>query len=180
MIAFWLLPAADEREFFRATISRLAADYDAPAFEPHVTLAAGDYDRQTALRCLAATSATPIRLRAQAIRFSEAFTQTVFVPFYPSSAAADLSATIVRTLGAAGAYHFDPHLSLIYKTMPAEQKKVIALEIDLPFAQVNFDSIRVIEGPSQTLSRADVEAWRTLADAPIKQIEIGGNAICPD
>jgi len=41
VLAYWLLPAPPAREFFRATIGRLAAQYDAPLFEPHLTLAVG-------------------------------------------------------------------------------------------------------------------------------------------
>ncbi|MBA3650836.1 MAG: hypothetical protein H0W66_04975 [Chthoniobacterales bacterium] len=40
-IAYWLLPAALFQEFFRETIQRLAAKYDAPVFQPHLTLAVG-------------------------------------------------------------------------------------------------------------------------------------------
>ncbi|MFN2476508.1 MAG: hypothetical protein ABR526_09255 [Chthoniobacterales bacterium] len=167
MIAFWLMPAASEREFFRLLVGRLAEEHDAPLFEPHVTLAAGDFDEQRALRLLDEISVAPLQLGVHAIRFSDAFTKTVFVQFYPYTAATDLSATIAPLAADRAGYHFDPHLSLIYKAMPEEQKKTIALDLHVPFAEVTFDSIRVITGPADTSSRADVEAWRTLAERPL-------------
>jgi 2'-5' RNA ligase len=167
MIAFWLMPAAGEREFFRSIVRQLATAHDAPVFEPHVTLAAGDFEEQRALASLEEISVRAIRLRVHAIHFSDAFTKTVFVQFQPCSLAADLSATIAQAVGSRGGYHFDPHLSLIYKAMPEEQKKSIAAGIQLPFTEVSFDSVRVITGPAHTSSRADVEAWRTLAEKPL-------------
>jgi hypothetical protein len=44
--AFWLMPAAREREFFSGVIAELAARFDAPVFEPHVTLFGGEADER--------------------------------------------------------------------------------------------------------------------------------------
>lgn len=167
MMAFWLMPAPSEREFFRSVVHQLAGEYDAPVFEPHLTLAAGDFDEERALHCLGEISIAPIALQVHAIRFSDAFTKTVFVQFYPLTAASELSARILQRTGNKGGYQFDPHLSLIYKALPDEQKKTIAAAVHIPFTEVKFDSVRVITGPSHTSSAADVEAWRTIAERPI-------------
>jgi len=34
----WLIPAETARSFFMSTIGELAARFDAPLFEPHVTI----------------------------------------------------------------------------------------------------------------------------------------------
>ena len=37
-IVYWLMPAKSERELFRQLIRILAKEFDAPHFEPHLTL----------------------------------------------------------------------------------------------------------------------------------------------
>lgn len=194
MIAFWLMPAAGEREFFRSVVTRLGDEYDAPVFEPHVTLAAGEFDEERALAALeqmrarsrrgffttklakstkVAVSAflnlrvRPIRLQVHSIGFSGAFTKTVFVQLHPSGPASDLSVAIARAVGDRGGYQFDPHLSLIYKSLPDAEKETIAGAVHVPFAEVSCDAVRIITGPAHTSSSADVEAWRTLAERPL-------------
>ena len=42
IVAYWLTPAEPARSFFASTIAELAARFDAPIFEPHVTIYAGE------------------------------------------------------------------------------------------------------------------------------------------
>lgn len=169
MIAFWLMPSAGEREIIRSLVVDLARRCDATAFEPHVTLQAGNFEEATALRCLNEISFSALDLAVQSISFSDAFTKTVFVQFAPSAEAAELSAQIGNALGAAGAYQFDPHLSLIYKTMSASQKRSIADEVAWPFTRVRFDTVRLIAGPAHTRTWQDVESWRTLGERRLSE-----------
>src|SRR6266496_4609929 len=41
VIAYWLIPAEPARGFFQGVINDLARRYDAPLFEPHVTIHVG-------------------------------------------------------------------------------------------------------------------------------------------
>ncbi len=86
MAAFWLRPAAEERDFFVALIERLARDFDAPMFEPHVTLFAGRMDERRALEILhQLPSAPPVPLEVESVAFSSEFTKTLFVQFRASA-----------------------------------------------------------------------------------------------
>lgn len=49
MIAFWLLPAPASAAVFAALIRKLARKYDAPLFDAHVTLCAGNFATADAL-----------------------------------------------------------------------------------------------------------------------------------
>lgn len=169
MIAFWLMPSAAERESIRSLVVDLARRCDASAFEPHVTLQAGDFDEATAIRCLEEISFAALDLEVRSIRFSDAFTKTVFVQFAPSAAASELSGQIGNALDAAGAYQFDPHLSLIYKSMSDSQKRSIADEVALPFSRVRFDAVHLIAGAPHTRTRQDVESWRTLGERRVEE-----------
>jgi putative hydrolase of the HAD superfamily len=65
----FLVPAADDRRWAEGVIRELAARYDAPGFEPHVTVYGGSYDTDADLepvrRALAeaAAGSGPITLR---------------------------------------------------------------------------------------------------------------------
>lgn len=164
MIAFWLMPAAPQRDFFATLIQELAECHGGPVFAAHVTLLAGELDQERALACLRALDWSPLELEVESIRCSEAFTKTVFVQFHPSAAAAKLSAAIRARIDSNSQYAFDPHLSLIYKTISAERKQDIVDAMVLPFERVRFDCIRVIQGPAHTRTAEDVNAWSTLGE----------------
>src|SRR6266542_3735225 len=88
VIAYWLIPAEPARGFFQGVINDLARRYDAPLFEPH--------------------------------------------------------------------------LSLLYKKMPAIARRELAYSIKVPFSEVIFDALKAVRCISPTQSRADVEAWRVV------------------
>ena len=73
------------------------------------------------------------------VRFSEEFFKTVFVQFSVSAAVTQLSAAIQSRSVHAGAFHIDPHLSLIYKNMSPDDKNKLAGSLRLPFDEVMFD-----------------------------------------
>src|SRR5438046_4891624 len=100
-IVLWLTPSGQARNFFRATIKRLALEHDAPVFEPHLTLGPGSVEEMQRL------SAWPFELRVLGIGWSEQFTKTLFVSFELAPELAQLR----DSLGMPDA-DFDPHLSL--------------------------------------------------------------------
>ena len=153
VFAFWLDPAERARAFFHATIARLAREFDAARFEPHVTL--GLLDMSVRLPPLVA--AGPIRLRPVGIFASATFTKTLFVRFARTSAVEHLRQSL-------GLYdrQYDPHLSLLYRTLPMEHKRRLAESISLPFSTVTFDKIPIVRCTNPTRTRADVEAWEYL------------------
>jgi len=60
-------------------------------------------------------------------------------------------------------YELKPHLSLLYKNIPAVARCELANSINLPFAEVTFDALKAVRCISPTQNRADVEAWRVVA-----------------
>ena len=148
----WLLPAAPAREALRAVIAQLAETWDAPVFEPHLTLGLGDLDS------LDRAGGGSIHLRVEGIDFSPEFTKTLFVRFENSAALRALR----EEVGLDGQSFFDPHLSLLYSSLPEEQQRDLVHAIDLPFASVSFDSVAVVRCDFATESRDAVEAWETV------------------
>jgi hypothetical protein len=60
-------------------------------------------------------------------------------------------------------YQLNPHLSLLYKKISIQERRLLMRSIEMPFSQVTFDSLKAVRCISPTQSRADVEAWRVVA-----------------
>jgi hypothetical protein len=141
---------------FGDIIRILAAQFDAPRFEPHLTLAEAPKGRSPR-KTLNQTRFAPIRLRIAGIKTSSKFTQTLIVKFAPNK---DLD-RLVNGLG--GPKHLpNPHLSLIYKSMPASMRRGLARAVQLPFRYVTFDKIAAVRCVVPTETRHDVRSWRIL------------------
>ncbi|HJT80567.1 MAG TPA: hypothetical protein VJ719_05160 [Chthoniobacterales bacterium] len=153
---YWLTPAPPEAELFRDIIRILARQFNAPRFEPHLTLGEapqGDSPRRT----LRDIRFAPIRLTITGIKQSSKFTQTVVVRFSPNKTLDRL----VTAIGEAKSLR-NPHVSLIYKTMPAATRRDLAHAIQLPFRHVTFDRIKAVSCVVPTKTERDVRAWRLL------------------
>ena len=159
VIVYWLLPAAPARDFFRETIRRLAAKYDASLFEPHLTLAVGPDFPGEVNRTLAGLASGSVELRAVDVAFTSKFTKTLFVRFESSPPLLQLR----DSLGAEGDETFDPHVSLLYKKLPAEQQARLAAEIQLPFPAVIFDTVAATRCRLPVATGADVALWESIA-----------------
>jgi hypothetical protein len=165
IITYWLIPAEPARSRFAAVISDLAARFDAPIFEPHLTVyatALGNEDGAAVLEQVVADRGT-YSLRLSGVSHSDEFTKTAFVQFHPNEALSKLSANFREASSIKDEYRLKPHVSLIYKTMPPERRAEISSSVSLPFEEVVFDSAQAVISPADIKSRADVEAWRVVA-----------------
>ena len=154
VVVLWLVPAPPAREFFRQTIRRLARECDAPSFEPHLTL--GVTVDSPDLPCH--LDVPPIKLKTLGIFWSVTFSKTLFVRM---PATVELEA-LRALLGQKGQLP-DPHLSLLYKKMSAQEQARCATRIVLPFSIARFDTVQAVRCPNPTETRADVESWETIA-----------------
>lgn len=165
VIAYWLIPAEPARSFFQDLINELAQQYDAPAFEPHVTIHVGANYPDAAEKALSriAREWQPTLLRPVRIGHSDEFIKTLFVQFAPNRKLRQLNAIIRNAAQDSSHYELNPHLSLIYKHVQATARRELADSIKLPFPEVIFDSLKAIRCISPTQSSSEVEAWRVVA-----------------
>jgi len=154
---FWLIPAKPQRELFSKIIRILAVEFDAPRFEPHLTLCRAPEEQPA--KFLRKIRASPIRLRICGIAYSDKFTKTLFISFENKARLEKL----VRDLGGRAKSLRDPHLSLIYRRLPTAIKRELAATIKLPFRDVLFDVIKAVNCVSPIDTRQDVESWRSVA-----------------
>jgi hypothetical protein len=165
ILTYRLTPAEPARSFFASTIAGLAARFDAPVFEPHVTIYAGGKGADNAQEVLNQVlgETRPIRLSVRDIQYSDEFTKTLFVQFEASPALSGLCRAFRQASAFQDEYQLNPHLSLIYKKMTPSAKIDLAASIRLPFPDVLFDSAKAVISPARVESRQEVEAWRVAA-----------------
>lgn len=165
VIAYWLIPSQPARSFFHGIINELASRYNAPVFEPHVTIHVGADDAASAKHGLenATAQRKVIGLRTLAIHHSSSFVKTLFVQFATSAELRQINKCIRDAGNDSCQYELNPHLSLLYKKLPARTRSKLAFSITLPFSEVHFDSLQAIRCVSPARTGADVNAWELIA-----------------
>lgn len=166
VIAYWLIPSEPARSYFQRLIKDFAQRYDAPEFEPHVTVHGGANCGEAVEGVLSkvARGCEWIVLQAREIGDSSEFTKTLFVQFAVTMQLKQLHQNIRTATQDSSEYQLNPHLSLLYKTISSEHRRQLACSIEVPFPEVTFDSLRAVRCISPTQSRADVEAWHVVAE----------------
>jgi 2'-5' RNA ligase len=174
VIAYWLIPAEPARSFFQGVINDLARRYDAPVFEPHVTIHVGANHADMAESALtkAARDYERIALQTRGVSHSSEFTKTLFVQFALTAKLRRLNRIIRTAAEDSSDYRLNPHLSLIYKTMPVAARRELADSIKTPFSKVAFEALKAVRCISPTRSRTDVEAWRIVAEESLGSIGV--------
>ena len=164
-IAYWLIPTEPTRRFLAKLIADLARRYDAPVFEPHVTIYVGPDRSEVGEQIISqvATVCGPIQLKILDAQHSSEFTKTLFVQLALNANLQRLSELIRQRSPRSSHYHLNPHISLLYRRMSLAARRELARSIRLPFSEVVFDSVCAVRCASPTRNRAEVEAWRVIA-----------------
>ena len=165
MLMAWLVPAAGPvRDRLAATIDRLAAEYDSPRFEPHVTMAGLFHSgQQAAVQTLTsvAAGACPFEVRFAAVEYEQAYFRALYLHAQPSPQLTALHEA-ARAPWELESRPYTPHLSLLYADIAEEQKHAIidALGIQLPL------TIRIEAAELWADHPAGVPSWHRLARVP--------------
>jgi len=169
VIAYWLIPSEPAHSFFQRIINDLARRYDAPVFEPHVTIHVGADRADAAKNALgeAARECKLIGLTPLGIDQSDEFIKTLFVQFAVTAELRKINGIIRQAANDSSQYELNPHLSLLYKNLAAPTRRELAASINVPLSEVTFDAIKAVRCVSPAESGADVEAWQGVAAASL-------------
>jgi len=173
-IAYWLIPAEPAHCFFQEAINDLARRYDAPLFEPHVTIHVGANRIDVAEHALskAARECQSITVKTLGIDHSDEFIKTLFVQFALNTNLQQLNAIVRSAAEDSADYKLDPHLSLLYKKITPVVRSELADSINVPFSEVVFDTLQAVRCISPMQNRADVEAWRVITRRSLRSIGV--------
>jgi 2'-5' RNA ligase len=168
-LSLWLTPREPLRSVLRSTILRLAVEYDAVEFEPHVTVFCGPStdDESRAIVRRIARQFPPIELTGGRLDHSELYTKTLFVQFHDSAVLRQIFKTAAAHCSQPSNYVLNPHLSLLYKKLPTVTLKKLSERLDVPMGGYAFDRVRVIETELPIEDDAPVRRWRTIFDEPL-------------
>jgi 2'-5' RNA ligase len=169
VIAYWLIPTEPARSYFQNIVNDLAEQYSAPEFEPHVTVHVGVDCTETVDEVLskAGRSSKKIALQVLNVSSSSEFIKTLCLHFTRSTQLQQLNQNIRTAAQDSPEYQLSPHLSLLYKRMSIQDRRLLTHSIEVPFSEVTFDSLKAVRCVSPTRSRADVEGWRVVAEKPL-------------
>ena len=164
-LSYWLLPSTADRAFFQDIINTLAKTYEAPSFEPHVTIYSGVYtpqDNPETLLQQATNYVLRVRLCVDTLLYTDVFTKTLFAQFHPSPILAAISKTLRNAASAPSDYMLNPHLSLIYKQLGQEAKQHLVSSLHIPQSEIIFDEVSAVMSSASTQTPKDVERWDTV------------------
>ena len=169
-VSYWLMPTVAERTRFQKLINTLARTHNAPTFAPHVTIYSGESPPdENPLEIIARS--TPdvhdVRLSIDRVLYTEAFTKTLFIQFYPSSPLSRITENMRRLSARPSDYVLNPHLSLLYKQMSELNKQRLAATIHLPQSEIICDEVWAIASPGPTRTPEDVARWAVVCRQPL-------------
>jgi 2'-5' RNA ligase len=143
----WIKPSGSSYELLRRTIKRLAEEWQAPVFEPHVTLA-GPLDgseRELMERCdTLQRSLSPFRITLDKPLHGPDYFRCVYMLARPDAAIMSANET-ARTVFNLPDRPFMPHVSLVYGAFTEHQRQRIveglSPDLAVSFTAESFDLI---------------------------------------
>jgi 2'-5' RNA ligase len=161
----WLTPCEKHAQELLATIRRLARQYNAPVFYPHVTITSGfspDFESLRADIDAATAGVAPFSMRVDSLDCTEDLFKTLFVTFHASDRLQDLYGQVRERVEERAGYEFMPHLSLLYKDMPLQDKQRLAGATRIDMETIDFEGIWVTTPGSEQHGWKDVGRWGTV------------------
>ncbi|HEY4846972.1 MAG TPA: hypothetical protein VIH87_04045 [Methylocella sp.] len=169
--SFWLLPAEPLKGRLRSIVQQLANKYEAIEFEPHVTVSCGPSDdAQTHIIALEVASLySHVELIPLKLEHTSEYTKTLFIQFQESGVVRHMSGAIKDRHARPVNYVLNPHLSLLYKTMPLAMLAGICQALDVPKRPYVFDRLRAIETEIPLTGPDQIKRWRPVFECPLGQ-----------
>ncbi len=164
----WLTPSGPTRSLLLSTIRRLAEEFDAVEFDPHVTVFCGrstDDEARAVVRRIAGRFG-PLELTAARLDHSELYTKTLFLQFEDSALLRQV-VEVVKDHSRPSDYILNPHLSLLYKNLSADTRRKLCETIDIPMGYYLFDRLRMIETELPIEDDGPIRRWRVVCDEPL-------------
>ena len=106
-----------------------------------------------------------VELQVAHIGFSDFLFKTLFIQFAANPVVSDLVEAIRGGLQDSGAYQFDPHLSLIYKTMSQRTQQEFANSLPLPTNTILFDQLNLVM--PRDGDWGDIAGWQIQTSWPL-------------
>ena len=134
MHAIWLTFSKSDREYLKNIIDRISEKHQSPKFEPHITIY-GLIDSEISLIETIAKEITlnqnSFLVKKSEILQSDELWKTVFIELKTSQQLESIHKKFKKYFEKISKYEFDPHISLIYKILPTEERIKIINELNI-------------------------------------------------
>ncbi len=162
LFSVWLVPEVKDRGYLQNIIDGLAKDYNSPVFIPHMTLAGDvrlsiDEIKSTVEEIFGNTK--PFKIKKTRINQSELFFKTVFIEFELDDNLKNLYSLFSEKIKKDGLSTFKPHISLIYKIMPGEEKLKIIEKLNIK-DEYTIESVFINAPKPGEKDFLDVSGWK--------------------
>ena len=134
MYVIWLYLGQKDEEILQNIINNLGKKYDAPSFNPHITvygLVNTELKNLTNYIKQISNQFTPFDVELSDVSYSEDLWKTLFLNLKLSESLTKINQILTEKLNKFSNYYFTPHISLIYKHLPIELKQQIIQKLEL-------------------------------------------------
>lgn len=163
-VSIWLLPSELESKSLSQEMRNLARKFDAPDFEPHITLYSTKIPAEN-LTTLKENLRSRIKdfkllaLNVLGIGQNGTLFKSLFLQLQNSKELNGLYETIKAILGKYGEYEIDPHISLLYKEGLSAEEKTKSIENSKFGSEIKFDKVAIkVSGPHDNFGK-DISKW---------------------
>ena len=143
--SLWFMPEGALKKQYADIIDRLAAQYTAPVFEPHVTLLGGIVDQEDSIAETSETlfqTQSPFRVSFGKLASEERYYRALHVIIDAPQELIDLEKEI-KTRFNMPLELYVPHLSLLYGDFVRSETEEIAREINVPRDEWEVQSVHL-------------------------------------
>lgn len=160
IFSVWIIPEVKDREYLQNIINNLAIKYNSPVFIPHMTLS-GDIrlsidEIEFAVEEIFKNT-KPFKIKKTRVNQSELFFKTVFIEFELDKNLKNLYSLLSGKIRKDDLFAFKPHISLIYKFMPEEEKLKIIEKLHI---KNEFTIGSVMVNKMDPDNYQNVKAWK--------------------
>ncbi|NJK77781.1 MAG: hydrolase [Nanoarchaeota archaeon] len=133
MHAVWLTFSKEDREYLKNIIDKISEKYQAPKFEPHITIYGLVDSKISIIENIVEESIlnqNSFLVKKSEISQSEELWKTVFIELKNNQQLDSIHNNLKKYFENISKYEFIPHISLIYKILPIEERKQIVKELN--------------------------------------------------
>ncbi len=165
MHAIWLTFPKSDREYLKNIIDGISEKYHAPKFEPHITVYGLIETEINQIDKIAKVilNQNSFLVKKSEILQSEELWKTVFIELKSNKQMESVHKNFKKYFDKVSKYEFKPHISLIYKILPIEEKMKIINNLDIK------NEFQVSKLAIQKFS-LDIKKWKIIKEYNLKNI----------
>ncbi|MEC4849314.1 MAG: hydrolase [Nitrosarchaeum sp.] len=155
-----------DREYLKNTIDGISEKYHAPKFEPHITvygLIETEINQIDKIAKEVILNQNSFLVKKSEILQSEELWKTIFIELKSNNQMESVHKNFKKYFDKVSRYQFKPHVSLIYKILPIEEKMKIINNLDIK------NEFQVSKLAIQKFS-PDIKKWKIIKEYNLKNV----------